>query len=50
MVLFSHSSALGMIMLPLLLYHQAQLIVCSVLAKRYAQQAITGEVISPIAV
>lgn len=30
--------ALGLIMLPIMLYHQLQLIVCSVIAKRYAQR------------
>jgi sodium/bile acid cotransporter 7 len=35
-VLFGSSPAMGMIMLPLLLYHQLQLIVCAVLARRYA--------------
>jgi sodium/bile acid cotransporter 7 len=37
-VLFGASPALGAILLPLMLYHQLQLIVCSVLAKRYAQR------------
>ncbi|WEK43154.1 MAG: bile acid:sodium symporter [Candidatus Sphingomonas colombiensis] len=38
-ILFAGSSALGMIMLPIILYHQLQLIVCSVLARRYAARA-----------
>ncbi len=39
LVLFGHNPALGMIMLPVMLYHQAQLIVCSILARRYAARA-----------
>ncbi|WP_298669438.1 bile acid:sodium symporter family protein [uncultured Sphingomonas sp.] len=35
-ILFGASPALGMIMLPIILYHQLQLIVCSILARRYA--------------
>lgn len=35
-VIFGASPALGMILLPLMMYHQLQLIVCSSLAKRYA--------------
>ncbi|MFT3976218.1 MAG: bile acid:sodium symporter family protein [Sphingomonas bacterium] len=38
-ILFGASPALGMMMLPLILYHQLQLIVCSVLARRYAARA-----------
>lgn len=38
-ILFAGSPALGMIMLPIILYHQLQLIVCSVLARRYAARA-----------
>jgi sodium/bile acid cotransporter 7 len=38
-VLFGASPSIGMILLPLMLYHQLQLIVCSVLAKRYAARA-----------
>jgi sodium/bile acid cotransporter 7 len=38
-ILFGASPSLGMIMLPLMLYHQLQLIVCSVLARRYAARA-----------
>ena len=40
LVLFGHNPALGMIMLPVMLYHQAQLIVCSMLARRYAALAV----------
>jgi len=39
LVLFGNNPALGMIMLPIMLYHQAQLMVCSVLARRYAARA-----------
>lgn len=35
-ILFGGSPALGVIMLPLILYHQLQLIVCAVMARRYA--------------
>ncbi|MBW8881000.1 MAG: bile acid:sodium symporter, partial [Asticcacaulis sp.] len=38
-VLFAGNPAIGMIMLPIMLYHQLQLIVCSVLARRYAKAA-----------
>lgn len=38
-VIFGSSPLLGMIMLPLLLYHQLQLVVSSVLARRYAERA-----------
>lgn len=37
-VLFGASPALGAILLPLMIYHQLQLIVCSVIAKRYAER------------
>lgn len=38
-VLFGATPEMGMLLLPLMLYHQLQLIVCSVLAKRYAVRA-----------
>ncbi|ESQ93305.1 bile acid:sodium symporter [Asticcacaulis sp. AC460] len=38
-VLFAGHPAMGMIMLPIMLYHQLQLIVCSILARRYADAA-----------
>jgi solute carrier family 10 (sodium/bile acid cotransporter), member 7 len=41
-VLFAANPNLGMLMLPLILYHQLQLIVCSMLARRYARQADTA--------
>jgi sodium/bile acid cotransporter 7 len=37
-VLFAGSPALGAVLLPLMLYHQLQLIVCSVIARRYAER------------
>jgi len=37
-VLFGTHPALGVIVLPLMFYHQLQLFVCSVLAQRYAQR------------
>jgi sodium/bile acid cotransporter 7 len=36
-VLFSHT-ALGTIILPLMLFHQIQLMVCAVLAQRWARR------------
>ena len=36
-ILFAGHPGLGLILLPLMLYHQIQLIVCSVLARRYAR-------------
>lgn len=38
-VIFAASPALGVIMLPLLVYHPLQLILCSVIARRYAARA-----------
>lgn len=35
-LLFAGSSSLGLIMLPIIIYHQAQLFVCTMLARRYA--------------
>lgn len=39
--------ALGLIVLPIMLFHQAQLFVCAILARRYAgrraEQGIEGE-------
>jgi sodium/bile acid cotransporter 7 len=37
-VLFATSS-LGVVILPLMLFHQIQLMVCAVLAQRFAQRA-----------
>lgn len=46
-ILFAGNPALGMIVLPVLLYHQIQLMACAVLAQRYAlgskQIAVSGE-------
>jgi sodium/bile acid cotransporter 7 len=39
-ILFGSHPALAMIMLPLLMYHQLQLIVCFALARRYAARAV----------
>jgi len=41
-VLFA-SSAVGTIVLPLMLFHQIQLMVCAVLAQRYARQATAAD-------
>jgi sodium/bile acid cotransporter 7 len=38
-ILFGQSPQLGLIMLPVMLYHQAQLFVCTLLARRYAALA-----------
>ena len=38
-ILFAANPAIGMIMLPVLLYHQIQLIVCAQLARRFAERA-----------
>ena len=37
-LIFGSHPALGLIMLPIIFYHQIQLIVCSVLANRYARR------------
>lgn len=39
-LIFGATPALGVIVLPLMFYHQLQLFVCSVLAQRYARRAI----------
>jgi len=38
-ILFAGNPALGMIVLPIMLYHQLQLIICSAMARRYAAQS-----------
>jgi len=38
-ILFAGNPMLGLIVLPVMLYHQVQLMVCAVLAQRYARQA-----------
>jgi sodium/bile acid cotransporter 7 len=40
-VLFANNPGLGMILLPLMIYHQFQLIACASLAPRYARRADT---------
>lgn len=37
-ILFAGSPSLGLILLPLMVYHQLQLIVCAMLAQRYAEK------------
>lgn len=37
-LIFGNHPALGLIMLPIILYHQVQLIICSLLASRYAKR------------
>jgi sodium/bile acid cotransporter 7 len=37
-VLFGAHPGLGLIMLPIMFYHQLQLLVCSALAQRYARR------------
>lgn len=38
-VIFAGSPALGLILVPLLIYHQIQLVVCAVMARRYAARS-----------
>ena len=45
-VLFA-SHAVGAIVLPLMLFHQMQLMVCAVLAQRYARRAVSTDVENP---
>lgn len=42
-ILFGQSPSLGLIMLPVMLYHQAQLFVCTLLARRYAARVAAAE-------
>jgi solute carrier family 10 (sodium/bile acid cotransporter), member 7 len=42
-ILFAGNPALGMIVLPVLLYHQIQLMACAVLAQRYARNTQTAK-------
>lgn len=42
-LLFGAHPSLGLILLPIMLYHQLQLFVCSILASRYAQRGTAGE-------
>ena len=41
-ILFAGNPALGMLVLPVMLFHQLQLMVCAVLAQRYARRASAG--------
>ena len=41
-MLFGHAEV-GLIVLPLMLFHQIQLIVCAAMARRYARQAAAQE-------
>ncbi|HEY0230559.1 MAG TPA: bile acid:sodium symporter family protein [Dokdonella sp.] len=41
-ILFAGNPALGMIVLPVMLFHQIQLMTCAVLAQRYARRAAAG--------
>ena len=38
-LLFGGSAAMGVLVLPIMLYHQLQLFVCAVMARRYAARA-----------
>ena len=40
-ILFAGSPLLGVILLPLMLYHQLQLVGCAILAQRYSKQIDT---------
>ncbi|MEM9841030.1 MAG: bile acid:sodium symporter, partial [Pseudomonadota bacterium] len=40
-ILFAGSPVLGVILLPLMLYHQLQLVACALMAQRYAKRAET---------
>ncbi|AGH84997.1 bile acid:sodium symporter [Ralstonia solanacearum] len=42
-ILFAGNPALGLIVLPIMIYHQLQLIVCSTLARRYADRIAHAE-------
>ncbi|HEY9545348.1 MAG TPA: bile acid:sodium symporter family protein [Solimonas sp.] len=39
-LIFGSGGTLGLIMLPIMIYHQLQLIVCSVIARRYARRVV----------
>lgn len=43
-IMFASHPGLGLIMLPLMLYHQLQLVVCTVLAQRYARRVEVSSV------
>ena len=42
-VIFSADPRLGMILLPIMIYHPLQIFYCAVLANRYQKKAITRE-------
>ena len=42
-ILFAGNPALGLIVLPIMIYHQLQLIVCSALARKYADRVAHAE-------
>ena len=42
-ILFAGNPALGLIVLPIMIYHQLQLIVCSTLARKYADRVAHAE-------
>ncbi|MGR5503921.1 bile acid:sodium symporter [Vibrio sp. DNB22_10_4] len=42
-ILFAGNPALGLIVLPTMIYHQLQLIVCSALARKYADRMARAE-------
>jgi len=42
-ILFAGNPALGLIVLPLMIFHQLQLIVCSTLARKYADRVAHAE-------
>jgi sodium/bile acid cotransporter 7 len=48
-VLFGAAPGLGLIILPLMIYHQLQLIVCAVLARRYAAAAAEADATADVA-
>ncbi len=37
-LLFGGSAAMGVLILPIMIYHQLQMFVCTVLARRYAER------------
>lgn len=45
-VLFG-TSQMGIVVLPLMIFHQMQLMVCAVLARRYADRGEPGQVAAP---
>jgi len=46
-VLFGANPALGLIVLPIMFYHQTQLVVCSLIAQRYAKRPIASNAFTP---